>query len=307
MASVQAALGDPFVIERPPHFGIIIRDLDIDAIDRPEVRERLNDLWTEEGLIIFKGLFGRDTLVRLSAIFGSVQDTFLPEYHTENKEVHEVRFSPDTGWLMELDGRLLGGWQPWHTDSIFLLHPQRGGLITAIKSPREDGRTGFIDKIAVYDSLPDDIKQRIDGLSAIYNANAIEGFERPRFGQKAIKTIRYSEVVTKVHDRMDDFPEVVHPMVMRQPGTGRKLLNICPLFVQRIEGMDKAESDALLRVLIEHATDEKRAYFHSYEPGDMVLWDNWRAFHCATGGPPDEERIMEKTFIGGDYNLGHAL
>ena len=68
--------------------------------------------------------------------------------------------------------------------------------------------------------------------------------------------------------------------------------------------MDEKESDALLREVISYCTDKSRAYFHSYELTDMVLWDNWRMLHCANGMPAGQRRHMRRTTIAGDYGLG---
>jgi taurine dioxygenase len=36
----------------------------------------------------------------------------------------------------------------------------------------------------------------------------------------------------------------------------------------------------------------------------MVIWDNWRMLHMATGCEPKYDRIMHRTTIKGDYGLG---
>ena len=48
-------------------------------------------------------------------------------------------------------------------------------------------------------------------------------------------------------------------------------------------------------------------YFHQWQPGDMVLWDNWRAMHCATGVKPGVERVIHRTTIKGDATLGRVV
>ena len=96
----------------------------------------------------------------------------------------------------------------------------------------------------------------------------------------------------------------IHPLVYTQAETGRKVLNISPWHAVGIEGMENAEGDALLREVIDYSIKPERAYFHKWEPDDMVLWDNWRMMHCATGVPEGEQRKMGRTTIAGDYALG---
>ena len=96
----------------------------------------------------------------------------------------------------------------------------------------------------------------------------------------------------------------IHPMVYTQEETGRKVLNVSPWFADGIEGMENDEGDALLREVIDYSIRPERAYFHRWELGDMVLWDNWRMLHCATGAPLGMRRHMRRTTIAGDYGLG---
>jgi taurine dioxygenase len=39
----------------------------------------------------------------------------------------------------------------------------------------------------------------------------------------------------------------------------------------------------------------------------MLLGDNWRTLHCATGIPVHETRVMHRTTIAGDYALDRNL
>ena len=47
------------------------------------------------------------------------------------------------------------------------------------------------------------------------------------------------------------------------------------------------------------------AYWHQWEPTDMVIWDNTRMLHAVEGCDPKYERRMQRTTIKGDYGLGY--
>ena len=69
----------------------------------------------------------------------------------------------------------------------------------------------------------------------------------------------------------------------------------------------QAESDELLWELVHHIRKPEFHYFHQWKEGDMVLWDNWRAMHCATGTPPGIERVIHRTTIEGNEVMGRVL
>ena len=47
-----------------------------------------------------------------------------------------------------------------------------------------------------------------------------------------------------------------------------------------------------------------RAYVHHWHDDEMVLWDNWRMLHCASGVHPDDVRHLQRTTIKGNDALG---
>jgi taurine dioxygenase len=179
----------------------------------------------------------------------------------------------------------------------------RGGILRPVRLPGRLGQTGFIDKIAAYASLPDRLKQRIDGLEIVYKYDLDPA--RQRFGRTADVTVeRFTPGVLSIQNRLDDFPRVVHPLVYVQRETGRKVLNLSPWFAVGIAGMMDAAGDALLEEVARHIVDDADVYLHDWASDDMVLWDNWRVLHSATGSPADQERWMLRTTIEGDYGLG---
>ena len=60
----------------------------------------------------------------------------------------------------------------------------------------------------------------------------------------------------------------------------------------------------ILDAVMRYVTNPDRSYFHKWELGDMVLWDNWRMVHWCTGVPLNDQRHMRRTTIAGDYGLG---
>ena len=94
-------------------FGAMVTGLAPEAIQDPEVRKRLYDLWIDKGVIVFKGLSDLDTQIHLSEIYGE------PEIHPllvgidrprEHFVIAEIEYVREDGDLYELNGELRGGY-----------------------------------------------------------------------------------------------------------------------------------------------------------------------------------------------------
>lgn len=288
-------------------FGAVVTGLSIDSIEDAAVRKALNDLWIDKGLIIFRGVEGIDAQVRLSAVFGQPVEHYLKE--ADWKPAHplltDIEYDDTTGEgdLYEIDGKLVGAWLPWHSDAAYAAEINHGGILRPVELPAGDGgRTGFIDQIAAYAALPEQLKQRIENLNVLYFYDTDSS--QAKFGWRADRLVRLSAKMDMARKHRTVRARSIHPLVYTQPETGRKVLNISPWWADAIEGMENAEGDALLREVIDHCIDPVRAYFHSWSLDDMVLWDNWRLVHCACGVPAGSRRHMHRTTIVGDYGLG---
>ena len=284
-------------------FGAQVIGLRQESLADRAVRKALYDLWVDKGVLVFRGLSGADLQIELSRVFGDLMEHVTREARSARRELATAHYKPDQDSIWEVDGELRGNWLPWHTDTFYKESINRGGMLRPIVLPSRSGLTGFIDKIAAYDALPDDLKRRIEGLEVIYKFNF--DYDKQKFATPhRVRPIRYSPGVLSIHAREAEFPRVLHPAVFTHKELGRKAFNVSPSMAIGIKGMENAEGDALLRRIIGCGVDERRAYYHTWRTDDMVLWDNWRVLHSATGGPADEERWLERTTIAGDYGCG---
>jgi taurine dioxygenase len=296
-------------------FGAEIIGLDIDdvaAIDAAS--QALREAWVEHGILLFRNaLHSEEAHLRLSRVFGDPQPSAVSRINDErNPFLMTLSQVPgdsgkETFTLFEIDGQRRTGWLGWHWDQAFTAEIVRGALLRMLTPAKVDGRTGFIDAAAAYDRLPWAMQRRIEGLEVVYHFTAAQ--EQNRFGFPA--GLRVSQRNPKAEAALAqyrrDFPPVVHPLVITQRESGRKVLKLSPMHAQYILGMDDAESDALLHELADHLVDARFAYFHTWQADDAIIWDNWRVIHCATGVPFDVERLAQRTTIVGDYKLGRYL
>ena len=99
-------------------------------------------------------------------------------------------------------------------------------------------------------------------------------------------------------------PPVIHPVVRVHPVTGRAALLVNPGFTSHIVGLSRIESEHLLRLLHEHATQPELIVRHRWRPGDVVLWDNQATMHYAVDDYGDAPRRMRRVTLAGTEPVG---
>lgn len=299
-------------IDRRPlttDFGAEIIGVDLSKPLDESTRRAIYDAWIDAGILLFRGVDqDDDAQMRLSSIFGEMEPAATADLNDPvNKFMMTLAYDPANPTarpapFYNVGGVDLAGWLGWHWDQAFMPTIVRGAVLRMTVPAAKMGQTGFSDAIAAYDRLSDDMKARIEDLEVVYEFNP--DFCSDQFGFP--KDIRRLDIGVKGGGSWD-FPPVVHPMVITQRETGRKVLKLSPMHARYILGMDKAESDALLTELADHIGDPNHAYFHTWQKNDMMVWDNWRVIHSATGVPLDTERFARRTTIAGDYKVGRYL
>lgn len=287
-------------------FGSIVTGLRRTDLVDPSVRSSLHDLWVDRGLLVFRGLpDDAETQIELSEVFGQ------PDVHPLKKalgiddpdRLADIVADPERGDIVRVDGVELDAWLPWHFDLAYVAEINRGGVLRPVTLPIDGGQTGFLDGVEAYRRLPPDLLDEIADLWVVYQFDAdLAGI---RHGGTPGVVLQQMSVGTRaLMDRLDLLPPAAHPLVYVQPATGRPVLNFSPWFALGVEGLDPEVSDGILDRVAAVMIDAEHAYFHDWQLGDMVLWDNWRMLHCATGVPHGTDRHMQRTTIAGDYGHG---
>jgi taurine dioxygenase len=173
----------------------------------------------------------------------------------------------------------------WHTDVTWRECPSLGSILRAIDVPAVGGDTLWADMGAAYDCLPDDIKVRLDGLTAIHDWWDTFGRALPAVERDALRP---------------HFPPVEHPVVRTHPETGRKTLFVNVAFTQHIVAMPRDESAELLDFLYRQAAYPEYQCRFSWTAGDIAFWDNRATQHYATSDYFPQRRVMERITIIGD-------
>lgn len=176
--------------------------------------------------------------------------------------------------------------EDWHTDDSYMGTPAKATLLHSLEIPSRGGTTWFCNMRAAYAALPGMTKKRIDGMRAIHGYDTARARNRPS---------------ARTAQEMTETPDVEHPLVRTHPDNASKALYLNFNRVDRIVGLERAESDTLLDDLAEHCRQLRFHYGHEWSVGDCVIWDNRATMHRVdVDYPMGERRIMQRVLIEGD-------
>lgn len=177
----------------------------------------------------------------------------------------------------------------WHSDVTWHATPPFGAVLRAVEVPEVGGDTLWLDAAAAYDCLPEALRTRIDGLTAIHDWTTTFGT-----GMEPDAVAELAEV----------FPPVEHPVVRVHPETGRRTLFVNSIFTQRIVGLDPDEGDRLLAELYRRADRPEFQCRFRWTVGAVALWDNRATQHYAASDYHPQVRVMDRISIAGDRPVG---
>ncbi len=213
-------------------------------------------------------------------VANAYQDAGLPEVMILSNKV-------------DADGKPMGladAGQDWHTDMSYSSMIAFTNVLYGIEIPHRNGEplgnTEFCNMHAAYDDLPDDLKQRLAGMTITHdfakfwdNMRAQKGSTRPPLTEAQRKAK----------------PPVQHPVFLQHPITGRHVLYANPGYSIRINELSEEESDRTLAFLFVHQLQQKYQYRHRWSVGDVLMWDNMGTLHNAVPDyTPSEHRYIKR-------------
>lgn len=179
----------------------------------------------------------------------------------------------------------------WHTDVTFLETPALGAVLAAKQLPAYGGDTLWASSSAAFEALSKPLQRLLDGLTASHDFT--RSFPLERFGNSPEALERYYEVQRQ-------HPPVIHPVVRTHPVTGCKGLFVNEGFTTRINELEPAESDALLRLLFAHSIRPEFSIRWRWQENDVAFWDNRITQHYAVDDYRPARRVMHRATILGD-------
>jgi taurine dioxygenase len=262
-----------------PALGAEVMGLDTSRPLDEETSRRLQELFDERGVLLFRDL-DIDEDYQRALVFTMIREVppEIPPPADDEEERHPVLVSNKAHGGAAPYGRLL-----FHCDAMWARTPQPVISLYGVEVEPPSVPTLFVSMVHGYDTLPDDLKARLEGLEARH------GFEHTypnRGGDDDVQDTYY-----------EDARSTVTPLLHRHPRTGRPLLYASQQATIEIVGVEPDENEALLAEVFDHLYAPENVLQHDWREGDLVVWDN-RALQHARGtvdleGP---ERTLRKVF-----------
>lgn len=177
----------------------------------------------------------------------------------------------------------------WHNDVTWDAQPSLAAVLRAVEVPAVGGDTLWADTGAAYDTLPGDLRDRIDHLVAEHDWIHTFGKGMPGNAVEALRP---------------HLPAVQHPVVRVIPETGRRVLFVNIAFTQHIVDVSPSESDEILCRLYRHISRPEFQVRLRWRPNTIAFWDNRTCQHYASSDYHPARRVMERISIVGDRPVG---
>ena len=199
----------------------------------------------------------------------------LEEGANSTVRASELRLDPAFADVSNLDkdGQMLArdnkrrmaslGNRLWHSDASFRAVPAKYSILSGRLVTTDAGNTEFSDMRAAYDGLDAATKAEVEDLVCEHSLI----YSRGQLG--------FAEFLP---DERVAMKPVLQRLVRTHPSSHAKSLFLSA-HIGTIVGWPRPEAMALIRDLIEHATQPKFVYVHRWTQHDLVIWDNRATMH----------------------------
>jgi alpha-ketoglutarate-dependent sulfate ester dioxygenase len=264
------------VVIRPlqPTIGAEISGVDLRSPLSDAVRDQIKAAILDYKVVFFRDQeLTREQHAAFAARFGRLYDDYPNDHRadpTVSPSIHQIaaeNFKKHKGTVNTQS------WDPYHSDTSWRLVPSWGAVLRAVNLPEAGGDTIWVDAGLAYDNLPDDVKERLEGLHAIHDYSA------------ALQRIGL------------DYPLVAHPVVRVHRETGKKILWVDYSKNPSIVGLDRDENQELLTLIIDQYKKPEYQVRFNWRPGSLAFWDNRAAVHYGVRNYGDFPRLLERILI----------
>lgn len=275
----RAASGVVEVIRVEANLGAEVKGLDLSAPITDEVAALLRSLLWEHQVLFFRDTgIDNEQQAAIGRIFGApVADSIAKRRGVKDGDILPMNTGPYSNAYYGT---------PWHADATYLEKPYLVSILRSVIAPELGGDTVYSSGISAYEALPQDVKDRIDGLTAIHRPNS-----------KAYKLI---EDKAELDDYLSEYGGVQHPVVISHPYSGRKVLYVNEGFTEELVGLPEDEGRELLAYLKQQFSRPENQVRFKWRPGSVAIWDNRAVQHKGVADYGNAQRQLVRVVAAGE-------
>lgn len=262
-------------------FGAEITGVDLATADLAALYPHLRALFEEHSALLFRSQSLTDERhMEFARLFGPLEDrdieTRKPGEAMKVSQVTNIMGDGSVSGEMDLHTLNLKANLLWHTDSTFLPVPALTNTLVARVVTSTGGATELASTRAAWAEMPEALKSRIRGRGIWHHFSQ----SRKRISPELAKLPQFHR-----------WPAQHWKAVWTNPVNGREALYIAS-HSYAIDGLDEAESAALLDELMAFCTQPRFVYAHRWSVGDVLIWDQRAVLHRGTPWPWAEPRRL---------------
>jgi taurine dioxygenase len=267
------------IIKLTSHCGAEIRDLDLSKSLEPHAISAVRQALVHHGVVFFRDQqLTPQQHLEFAAHFGPVETNRFFTPVAGHPQIAEVRKEPD---------QVQNIGDAWHTDCSYDPFPAIAQVLYARELPDVGGDTLWASMYAAYEALSDGLKATLQTLQAVHSSSRVYG-AGGRTSKKGRADLTHDDRIA---------PDVLHPVVLTHPESGRRALYVNPVFTVRFEGWSEEESAPLLNWLYQHAQRPEFQCRFRWRTGSMAMWDNRCTWHYAANDYGGQRRLMHRITI----------
>ena len=243
----------------------------------------INDLLLEHKVLFFRNQnTTSEEQLNLARKFGPLERHIYVKGREKYPEILRI--------IKEPDEKQQWG-ETWHTDVSYNPKPTKVIMLRSIKIPPVGGDTMFSNMELAYETLDDEIKNKIDDKKAIHSSLGAAAFV------DAYKAMEGNGNLKEYSNS--------HPVVRTHPETGKKILYVNSMYTKKILDLDEDESDHILNHIFKHQERLDFTCRFKWTENAVAIWDNRSTLHQGLtdffpGRGLGHERVMDRIAIEGD-------
>lgn len=267
------------VIRMEANIGAEIRGLDLAAPITDQTAALLRSLLWEHQVLFFRDTgIDNEQQAAIGRVFGApVADSIAKRRGVKDEDIQPMNTGPYANAYYGT---------PWHADATYLEKPYLVSVLRSVIAPELGGDTVWSSGISAYEGLSQEVKERIDTLTAIHRPNS-----------KAYKLITDKD---DLDDYLGRYNGVQHPVVITHPFNGRKVLYVNEGFTEELVGLPEGEGKELLDYLKQRFAQPEHQVRLKWRPGTVAIWDNRAVQHKGVADYGNAQRQLVRVVAAGE-------